>query len=139
MLNFQMADKGERDLETLLREMQPYLHPQAVVFSSLAEEDYLSLHLLPIATFREDEGITVVLTQSQAEQLNLPVAGYWAWITLRIHSSLEAVGFLAMITSALARAGISANVFSAYYHDHLFVPWERRFQAMEVLEEVSRF
>ncbi|MCX8062175.1 MAG: ACT domain-containing protein [Anaerolineales bacterium] len=133
-----MKGGGEKDLATLLREMRPFLHPQAVVFFSFAKETFFSLDLHQIASFWEEEGITVVLPQSQAEQLNLPIKGYWAWITLQIHSSLEAVGFLAVITSAFAKAGISANVFSAFYHDHIFVPWERRLQAMEVLRTISK-
>lgn len=132
-----MKGGGEKELAVLLREMQPFLHPQAVGFISLDEETFFSLQLNPIATFWEEEGITVVLSQSQAERLNLPVQGYWAWITLQIHSALDAVGFLAVITSALAKAGISVNVYSAFYHDHIFVPWEDRLQAMEVLKTIS--
>lgn len=132
-----MKGGGEKELAILLREMQPCLHPQAVGFISLDKETLSSLQLNPIATFWEEEGITVVLPHSQAEQLNLPVEGCWAWITLQIHSALDAVGFLAVVTSALAEAGISVNVYSAFYHDHLFVPWEDRLQAMEVLKAIS--
>jgi hypothetical protein len=128
--------EGERDLSTLLRDMRPFLNPQAVVILSLSEQDFSSLARRPIALFREEEGITVILPHREAEQENLADEGQWAWITLRVHSSLQAVGFLARITSALAQAGISTNVFSAYYHDHLFVPWDLRFEAMEVLKKL---
>ncbi len=124
---------GERDLETLFRGMQPLLHPQGYVFCSVPEESFFSLHLHPLATFRESEGVTVVLPQEQADENGLEYDGCWALITLSVHSSLDAVGFLAEIATALARAGISVNVFSAYFHDHLLVPWESRNQAMRVL------
>jgi len=130
--------KAESDLKILAREMQPFLHPQAVVFAVLSQPTSPNLSLDPIATFREEEGITVILPQSEAEQFGLPFEGLWAWITLQVHSALDAVGFLAKISVALAQAGISVNVFSAYYHDHLFVPWERRFEAMEVLERIRQ-
>jgi hypothetical protein len=55
-------------------------------------------------------------------------------ITLTIHSDLQAVGFLAPIMTRLAEAGISVNPVSAFYHDHLFVPWDKRNEAMEILE-----
>jgi hypothetical protein len=58
-------------------------------------------------------------------------------ITLTVHSSLEAVGFLAVITEGLAAAGISVNAISAYYHDHLFVPLQKADQAMHILHSIS--
>ncbi|MGC8878761.1 MAG: ACT domain-containing protein [Anaerolineae bacterium] len=38
---------------------------------------------------------------------------------MTVHSSLSAVGSLAETTGTLARAGISVNPVTAYYHDHL--------------------
>jgi hypothetical protein len=43
---------------------------------------------------------------------------------------------LAKITTALAKEGISVNAFSAYYHDHLFVPYDRKEDAMAALAEL---
>ena len=65
------------------------------------------------------------------------VVGPFALITLNVHSDLMAVGFLAKVTEALAKEGISANAFSAYHHDHLLVPYERRDDAMEALEKLQ--
>ena len=42
-------------------------------------------------------------------------------ISLKIHSSLEAVGFLARITEVVAAQGYSVNVISAYFHDYLYI------------------
>ena len=53
-------------------------------------------------------------------------------ITLNIHSSLEAVGFLAAITARLAAAGMGVNPVAGYFHDHLFVPAERAEDAMAI-------
>ena len=57
-----------------------------------------------------------------------------AWITLDVNSDLHAVGLLAVVTRALADAGISCNVVSAVCHDHLFVPADRGAEAVAVLE-----
>ena len=46
-------------------------------------------------------------------------------ITLTVHSSLKSVGLTAAVTSKLAEYEISANVVAAYYHDHIFVPYEK--------------
>jgi hypothetical protein len=67
----------------------------------------------------------------------LPFDSTWACITLTAHSSLSAVGFLAAITGQLSQAGMSIHPVSAYYHDHLFVPWESKWQAIDLLRELS--
>jgi hypothetical protein len=79
------------------------------------------------ALIREAEGMTLVR----------PGPG-WARITLGIHSSLEAVGLTAKVSAALAEQGISANIVAALNHDHVFVPWDRRDEALAVLRGLSR-
>lgn len=126
---------GEADLETLLSTMRPVLHKVAYVFCSVIQDTYDKLTFEPLSTFHEQEGITIIVTQQQANDNGLQFDTTWACITLTVHSSLSAVGFIAAITGKLARAGISVNPISAYYHDHLFVPWESRWQAMHILGE----
>ncbi|MBC7228393.1 MAG: ACT domain-containing protein [Thermoflexales bacterium] len=129
---------GETDLKTLLAAMQPVLHELPYVFCSVSRDIYDKLPFEPLGTFREQEGVTIIVTQQQASDNGFPFDMTWACITLQVHSSLSAVGFLAVITSRLAKAGISVNPVSAYYHDHLFVPWESRWQVMDILKELSR-
>ena len=119
---------GERNLEVLLAHMHPQLHPGTYVFC-------VSDHPHPdaIATFREAEGVTLVLERGDADALGLEPLFEAEWITLTIHSALDAVGFLAVVASRLADAGISCNVISAGYHDHLFVPAGRGEEAIAVL------
>jgi uncharacterized protein len=57
-------------------------------------------------------------------------------ITLNVHSSLEAVGLLAAVTTRLAAAGISVNAVSAVYHDHLFVAPGRAEEACGILRDL---
>lgn len=128
---------GETNLDVLLATMQPILDEEAWVFCAVDQEMYDKLPFSPPGMFREREGITVLATRSQAEACGLLFDTTWAHIELAVHSSLSAVGFLAVISNRLAQAGISVNVVSAYYHDHLFVPWERRDQAMDLLRELS--
>ena len=59
------------------------------------------------------------------------------WITLDVHSSLEAVGLTAAVSAALAEENISCNVVAAYYHDHLFVPVADAERAMETLMRLT--
>jgi hypothetical protein len=83
--------------------------------------------------FHEPEGVTLILTATEAARLDMATAPQWAHITLSVHSSLSAVGFMARIATALAAAGISMNPVAGFYHDHLFVPWAEGPRALGVL------
>jgi hypothetical protein len=128
---------GETDLQRLIAEMHPVLDGNSYVFWTMDPEAASSQIINPLGTFREAEGITVIVTQQQAMDADLPFDSTWACITLTVHSSLNAVGFLAAVLGKLAQAGISVNPVSAYYHDHLFVPWESRRKAMNVLAAMT--
>jgi hypothetical protein len=129
---------GETNLNTLLATMQPTLHELPYVFCSLDRDTYKKLPFDPLGTFREQEGVTIIATHEQASENGLAFDMIWACVTLSVHSSLSAVGFLAAITSRLARAGVSVNPVSGFYHDHLFVPWENRRHVMDELADLSR-
>lgn len=130
--------KGETDLGTLIRSMQPRIRDGGFVFCSLSLPEYQQRPIEGLGAFREDEGMTVILERAVAEREELPFSGVWSQITCTVHSDLEAVGFLAAISEALARAGISVNVVSGFYHDHCFVRTECAARALEVLEALSR-
>ena len=128
---------GEQNLEILLRDMQPELHPGEFVFCSLDPQTDPS-PVRPLGSFREQEGLTVILSKSQADQLGLPYAFVGAWITLNVHSALESVGMTAAVSQSLAQAGIPCNVVAGYYHDHLFVPAIEAQRALEILRNLAR-
>lgn len=121
---------GETDLQRLLAGLAPTLaeRPRAI----RTQPADAPVPADAIMLFREDEGLTVVVADDDGVD-----AAHWAQITLRIHSSLEAVGMMAAIATALAARGIPCNAVSAYYHDHLFVPWERRADAMRALHALT--
>ena len=129
---------GETNLNQLLRSMQPVLLAEEYVFCTLPADQSVSKLLTPVGTFREAEGLTLIVTKGQAEQAALPYSYPCRLSTLNVHSSLEAVGFLARITAQLAAHGISVNAVSAFYHDHLFVPTARADEALQLLKELAR-
>lgn len=120
----------ERSLQKLLASIHPKLNRGIYVFARGASQRSL-------ATFLETEGVTSIVTKSQAVREGLPWTYESAWIKLTVNSNLDAVGFLAAITPSLAARGISCNVVSAIHHDHLFVPYEKRHEAMKVLRELQ--
>lgn len=127
---------GETSLTPLLRSMKPQLNDGAYVFCSLSDAAQLG-GLQPLGSFQEAEGLTVILLRPQAEQLRLPYSYVAAWLTLHVHSALEAVGLTAAVASALAQAGISCNVIAGFYHDHLFVAHADGARALAVLQQLS--
>lgn len=128
---------GETDLGTLLGAMSAKLVDGVFVFATLGAED-VPAGLVPRMLFREAEGTTLILLREEAEAFGLAYEFPSRMITLNIHSSLEAVGFIAHIASVLARHEMGVNPVSAFYHDHLFVPEDRAEDAMRVLAQIAR-
>lgn len=110
---------GETDLRVLLADLRPVARPGRFVVVSLPA---VPAGLVPAATIVEDEGVTVVVGADEAAAHGLAADVEFGWITLSVHSSLVAVGLTATVASALAAAGISANMLAGYHHDHLLVP-----------------
>lgn len=125
---------AELDLTALLRDMKPEMPDGIFVFCTIANDAEIPAALTPMLTFREQEGTTLVIPREEAERSGLPHQFPSRLITLTVHSSLDAVGFLAAITARLAAAGISVNAVSAFYHDHLFVPEQRAEEALALLQ-----
>jgi uncharacterized protein len=125
---------GETDLGRLLRDMRPELSGMDWGY---AVAPVVPSGLVPFATVAEDEGLTVIAPFAALEQVGLAPLGPMARITLRIHSSLAAVGLTAAVSGALAANGISANMIAGYHHDHILVPAADAARAMEVLRDLS--
>ncbi|WP_196139305.1 ACT domain-containing protein [Aliikangiella sp. G2MR2-5] len=126
------------NIKQLLRSMSPALAREEYVFCSIkATNECLIKQLTPLATFREQEGITFVIDKKQAGNMNLEFSSTFRKITLKVHSSLNAVGLTAAVSGALAKENISANVIAAFYHDHIFVPAKKAEHALEVLQRLA--
>ncbi|CDT50508.1 hypothetical protein VCR4J2_580040 [Vibrio coralliirubri] len=125
------------DLDLLLKSMSPELIDGNYVFCTVdgALADYVQLN--PISTFREKEGLTLVLEEDVATKAQLDFDAVFSLITLSVHSSLEAVGLTAAFATKLGSYGISANVVASYYHDHIFVQKDKAEAAMSALKEFS--
>jgi hypothetical protein len=126
---------GEKNLQALLAGMHPVQRTGEYVY-------VLWPHGRPLAprieaAVREAEGLTVVLPRTEADKEGLSYDFVGAWITLEIHSALEAVGLTAAVSRALTDARISCNVLAGFHHDHLLVPAAEAARALEVLAELS--
>ena len=129
---------GEANLENLLRNMEPVLDAAVYDFVSWPSENPVPAVLEPIMTFREKEGLTLIVEWERAKTAGLQSSFPSRMITLNIHSSLAAIGFLAAILPRLAAAGMGVNPVSGFYHDHLFIPADRASDAMYILQQIVR-
>ncbi len=128
---------GEKRLNKLLQDLSPALHDGEFVFCSFdgaAYGDYAELE--PVAAVREAEGLTLVIPRPVADARGLAYESAFRAITLRVHSSLDAVGLTAAFASKLTEHGISANVIAGYYHDHIFVQSADAVGALAALTEL---
>ena len=127
---------GETNLDVLISTMKLHLNDGDYVFCSLQNEaidfpNYLFF-------FRENEGVTIVCTKEYADSEGYTYNSTFAWMTLKVHSALEAVGLTAAFSKALGDENISCNVVAGYYHDHIFVPKQHAQSAITALENLSK-
>ncbi len=122
-----MACEPVSDLAGMLAGMAPALHPDPWRFVLIEGEAPQNA----FALIREDEGVTAIVAG----------AGHgpaFARITLMVHSALEGVGLTAAVSGALAAAGIACNIVAGFHHDHLFVPWDQRDEALALLRRLTQ-
>ena len=116
--------------------MTPVLNAGDYVYCTVSALNAIDTSQI-LGLFKEDEAITVILKKELADQLNLKYTYIAAWISLTIHSSLEATGLTAAFAAALAQQHISCNVVAAYYQDHIFVAKKDAERAMEALKKLT--
>jgi len=128
---------GETNISALAKGMSPTLKKGEYVFCTLKDADSITSEDT-ICEFKEPEGLSIVIEKQKADRLGLEYYLVFSWITLNIHSSLDAVGFTALFSTELAKHHISCNVIAGFYHDHIFVNKKDSHKAMQVLTNLSK-
>jgi hypothetical protein len=132
--NYNMS--GETNLQTLLKNITPVLNEGDYVFCTIDDPGMIDIKKV-ICFFKEAEAFTIIIKKSIADELGLAYSYVAAWISLTVHSSLDAVGLTAAFSNALSDSGISCNVVAAFYHDHIFVNKKDAEKAMIALKGLS--
>ena len=126
-----MKPGAVRDLKAMLMGMNPVLSERVWAFHAISDARFIPD--TAFAVIREAEGVSCILP-AQAAPGDAP---QFALITLQVHSDLEGVGLTAAVATALATDGIACNVIAGLQHDHLFVQWDRRDDALAILKRLS--
>ena len=133
-----MTAVGETSLQTLLSTLKTTIEPSIFVFFPINPDSPLPPTILSSALmiFREAEDFTFMTTLESAHEHNI---GDYLFpsrmITCDVPSSLDAVGFTAVITTRLAELGIAVNPVSGFCHDYLFVPVNNEVAVTKALTE----
>ena len=125
------------NLAVLLRSMEPALHAGCFAYCVVPHGTDASA-LAPVVSVAEAEGLTLVVPEARAIEAGLTVLFRAAWITLTVHSDLQAVGLTAAFSRALGDAGISCNVVAGAFHDHVFVPVDQARRALDALQDLQQ-
>lgn len=128
---------GEKNLATLLKSMQPQVLDGTWSFVTVPNGKVVPPGLSPLMTYREPEGVTLLLDDGDVAKSGLVAAFHSKGISLNVNSSLYAIGFLAAISDALAKQAMSINIVSAFHRDYLFVPVARVDEALSVLRRLA--
>lgn len=137
------ARQGYQPDDLIFMEKHLAARPRRELSPALFDEPYVYVtapgpppQVPMFAAILEDEGLTLILTRADADAAGLGYSYVAARITLQANSTLDEVGLTATVSRALADADISCNVIAATAHDHLFVPWPSRHQALDVLSHL---
>ena len=129
---------GQTDLKKILESIDPYLVDESFIFMTTDQSlSSISNALNPIASFMENEGLSLVITQATADKNAITYDSVFSCISLGVHSSLESYGLISIISKELTQNNISTNVFSGYYHDHIFVQSSKAHQALEIISKIG--
>ena len=127
---------NSNDLQSLLKHLNPLLHAATYCYVHVEYEN-VGYNEISFCVVRENEGITYIMSQQDADANNLKYSFTGKLITLQVYSALDALGLTMAVSTALTKASIPCNIIAGYHHDHLLVPEEKAAQALQVLNSLA--
>ncbi|WP_133479129.1 ACT domain-containing protein [Cognatilysobacter segetis] len=126
---------GETHLPAILATLDVDVRPGTFVLLTRRRPD-AAADAVAEARIHEAEGITYVVPEAFARAQGEPPGFVAAWLSLRVHTALDAVGVTAAVAGVLAERGIACNVLAGHFHDHLLVPAARRDDAVAAIRRL---
>jgi len=129
---------GQTNLSEVLKSLQIICDNIEYGFGTI-KSNSIELNNEILGTFKETEGLTVIAQKAYLEKNNIHHEGTYAKLTIEVHTSLELVGFTAVLAKQLGENNISANVVAGFFHDHIFVQYDLRKKAITALHLLKEF
>lgn len=127
------------DLQEVLQNINPVLSAHTFVYVAVANQSLLKvLGYDPIAFYKEKAGITLVLRKEEADNNFLVYDQEYSMIDLNAPDASNCTGLIAIISSALAKAGISLRPIQTAYSRLIFVHKEDAHTAIEILSSLQK-
>jgi len=126
---------GETHLPNILATLDVDARPGTYVVLTRRTPD-AAADAVAEARISEPLGTTYVVPEAFARAQGEPPGFVAAWLTLRVHTALNAVGVTAAVAGVLAERGIACNVLAGHFHDHLLVPAARRDDAVAAIRSL---
>ena len=123
-----------KDTHAMISGMAPVLDAALYHFCQGPE----ALLAQAIASFREEEGLSLILADDVARAEGIASDLPMKRITLSVHSALDGVGLTAAVATVLAENGIACNMVAGYHHDHAFVPAADAERAVDLLSRLAQ-
>lgn len=127
---------GLTDLQQTLQSLKVLCDDIEYGFASVEDDSKIERDKV-LATFHENGRLATIAPKEYLDSLSIENEGPYAKLTIDVHTSLELVGLTAVMSTELAKNGISANVVAAFYHDHVFVQYDLRQKAIQLLERLK--
>lgn len=126
---------GQTHLPSILATIDVVVRPGGFSVLTLRTPD-AAVDAVAVARITEVEGITYVVPEAFARARGEAAGFLAAWLSLKVHSALNAVGVTAAVAGVLAERGIACNVLAGAFHDHLLVPMARRDDAIAAIRSL---
>jgi uncharacterized protein len=123
---------GQKNLAEVIKSLKASCDNIEYGFAAV-QNNKISIDDQVFCTVKENEGFTIIADKKYFETNGIKYDCPFAKLTIETHTSLDLIGLTAVLSKKLADNNIPANIIAGYYHDHIFVPYELRQKAIDLI------
>lgn len=126
-------------LQEVLQNLDPVISQHTYVYVGVTNQSLLKvLGYDPIAFYKENAGITLILRKEEADNNLLTYTHEYCKIDLNAPFHIDCTGLTAILSSSLAKAGVAIRPYQTAYSRSLFVKKDDAHTALEILISLQK-